>query len=150
MDKMHEIWNIRTVIKSLSALLLGVLLLSSLDGCASKELVKTDLKSFLENPEAYEDKWVIITTEIRTLTENPTPYISRTISLTGFVEYGPKESGLHFFMEDEEGRSILCYEREYKYRPWVTPHMVVKLAESRNENLTVVGRLEKILKIELD
>ena len=88
-------------------------------GCAS--MVKTDLQSLKENPQEYEGKMVVVTADLRSLTEKPEDYLGRKVELTGFVEYNGFRTFHHwnFFLKYEEGRSVRCYEREYRVDAWL-------------------------------
>ena len=138
------------VVKKLLLFIPGFILSSLFMGCAPSEIVKTDLKTFLENPQEFRDKRVVITTAIKSLTENPAPYSGRLIELSGFVEYGRKGFDWYFVLKDEEGRHVTCYEREYRNYPWIRADMVVREAERKNKKIVAVGILEKSKTIELD
>ncbi|MFH0814025.1 MAG: hypothetical protein V2A69_14490 [Pseudomonadota bacterium] len=129
---------------------MGLVFSLSLLGCAP--VVKTDLKSFKENPEAYQGKEVIITTDVKSVVEDPESYLGRKIELKGFVKYNGFRGFSHwnFFLKDEEGRSLRCYEREYRIEAWIWPTTILRRAERENEQLTVVGKLQKGKEIELD
>jgi len=130
--------------------IIGLFVFISVLSCAP--LVKTDLKSFNEDPEKYRGKEVIFTTDLKGVVENPTPYLGRKIELTGYVhEYGFIGFGhWNFMLKDEEGRSVRCYERKYRVDAWIMPVLAVRRAEKNNEQVTVVGKLQQGLKIELD
>ena len=129
--------------------LLGSVLSISLLSCAP--LVKTDLKSLTKDPEKYRGKRVIITTDLKSLVENPAPYVGKQVELTGNVEGEDRKSNYwNFILKDEEGRTVKCYEREYRVDTWIVPKMAVRQAERNNEKITVVGRLKAGLRIELD
>ncbi|RLA93934.1 MAG: hypothetical protein DRG25_03570 [Deltaproteobacteria bacterium] len=121
-----------------------------LNSCAP--LVKTDLQSLKDNPEKYQGKIVIITTDIKSVFEAPEAYLGKKIELKGYVEYkGFRElRNWNFILKDKEGRSIRCYEREYRVEAWIIPVMAIRKAARNNQQLTVVGKLQKGLKIELD
>ena len=138
------------VVKKLLIFIAGFILSDLFMGCAPSEIVRTDLKTFLENPEEYHDKRVVITTDIKSIIENPTPYVGKLIELSGFVEYGRKGFDWYFVLKDEEGRRITCYEREYRNYPWRRADMVVRRAERENKKIVTVGILEKSKEIELD
>jgi hypothetical protein len=133
-------------------LLLTACLVLSLSLFACAPLVKTDLKSLKENPQEYEGKTVVVTTDLKSLAEKPEDYLGRKVELTGFVEYNGFRKFHHwnFFLKDEEGRSVRCYEREYRVDAWLWPVVTAKRAARENKPLTIVGRLHPNLMIELD
>jgi len=139
-----------TVMKKIMILNMGLVFSIFLWGCAPKEMVRTDLKSLLENPEAYEDKMVVVTTDIKSLIENPMPYVHRLVEVSGFVEYGRKGFEWYFILKDEDGRGITCYERTYRNSPWIRADMAVRAAERENKKMIAAGILEKSKRIELD
>jgi len=122
----------------------------SLLGCAP--VVKTDLTSLKKNPEKYQGKKIIVTTDLKSLVDNPKDYLGRKIELTGYVKYNGFRGfrNWNFILKDEEGRSVRCYEREYRIEAWRVPVKAVRQAERNNEPITVVGKLQKGLEIELD
>ena len=128
----------------------GLVLSLILNSCAP--MIKTDLQSLKDNPEKYQGKIVIITTDIKSVFEAPEAYLGKKIELKGYVEYkGFREfRNWNFILKDKEGRSIRCYEREYRVEAWIIPVMAIRKAARNNEQLTVVGKLQKGLKIELD
>ena len=132
--------------------LIGFLLLLTLSSCAP--IVKTDLKSLNENPEKYKGKWVIVTTDLKSVVDDPKAYRGKNIELTGYVKldsFGFRGiNDWSFILKDVEGKSVRCYEREYRVDGWIMPEMALRRAEKENEQVTVVGKLEGGLKIELD
>ena len=133
-------------------LLLTACLVLSLSLFACAPLVKTDLKSLNANPDEYKGKRVVVTTDLRSLTEKPEDYLGKDIEVTGYVRPNRlrRYGDWAFVLEDEKGRSVRCYEREYRVDSWIMPSMAVKRAARENEQVTVVGRVEKDLEIELD
>ena len=136
--------------KSLFIRVSAIVLPLSLFCCAP--LVKTDLKSLNENPEEYHGKRVVVTTDLRSIVEKPEDYLGKKIELTGYVKYNGFRDFSHwnFLLKDEEGRSVRCYEREYRLDAWIWPVVALRRAEKKNEQLTIVGKLHKGLEIELD
>ena len=136
--------------KNYLVLLIGFLLLLTLSSCAP--IVKTDLKSLQENPEKYKGKKVIITADIKSVVEAPGAYWGKRIEISGYVKTDgfrrTKDWG--FILEDQEGRSILCNEREYRVTSWLMPVMALRRAEKENKQVTVEGKLLRNLEIELD
>ena len=63
-------------------LMSGVFFLN-LISCAP--IVKTDLKSLQENPEAYKGKKLIITTDIKNVVETPDVFVDKKIEVSGYV-----------------------------------------------------------------
>jgi hypothetical protein len=124
-------------------------LMAYLAGCAPKEIVRAELTSVRANPEAYKDKRVILKTEIVELVNNPEPYDSEEIEVSGVV--GKDSPGLDwgFYLEDESGMRLECYEREYRNSPWIVADTAVNRARASHENMTVVGFFEKGFGIEL-
>jgi hypothetical protein len=116
----------------------------------AREIVKLDLTSFNENPEAYAGKRVIITTDIASLLNNPTPYYHKDIEISGFINKTLFGLDWGFYLEDETGLSIKCYERNYRHYPWRRADMAVKRARRNKENITIVGVFGKLHDIELD
>jgi hypothetical protein len=129
---------------------IGVFLMLFLVVCAPKEIIRTDLASIHANPEAYEDKRVILKTDIAELINNPDPYDSEEIEVSGCVS--KKSPGLDwgFYLEDEAGMRVECYEYEYRYSPWIMADVAVRRARAAHENMTVVGFFEKGFGIELN
>ena len=116
----------------------------------AREIVKLDLTSFNENPEAYAGKRVIITTDIASLLNNPTPYYYKDIEISGFINKTLFGLDWGFYLEDETGLSIKCYERNYRHSPWSQADMAVKRARRNKKNITIVGVFGKLHDIELD
>ena len=108
-------------------------------------LVKTDLKSLNETPAHYEGKRVVDTTDLKSLAEEPEDYLDKDIEVTGYVRPNRlrRYGDWAFVLEDEEGRSVRCYEREYRVDSWIMPTMAIKRAAREKEQVTVVGRVEK-------
>jgi len=133
-------------------LLLTACLALSLAVCACAPFVKTDLKSFNANPEEYKGKRVVLTTDLRSLAEKPEDYLGKDIEVTGYVRLnGLRRLGdWAFVLEDEKGRSVRCYEREYRVDSWIMPSMAIRRAAREHEQVTVVGRVERDREIELD
>lgn len=133
-------------------LLLTACLVLSISLIACTPLVKTDLKSLNANPDEYKGKRVVLTTDLRSLAEKPEDYLGKDVEVTGYVRPNRlrRYGDWAFVLEDEEGRSVRCYEREYRVDSWIMPTMAVKRAAREKEQLTVVGRVEKDLEIELD
>ena len=130
--------------------LTGLVFLMNLFSCAGQEIVKVDLTSFNENPQLYEDKRVILKTDITTLVNDPTPYISKDIEISGFVKKGTIGLDWGFYLEDEAGESVKCYESKYRHYPWIRADMAVRKARAVNERMTIVGIFRKNFGIELD
>ena len=128
----------------------GLAVLINLNCCATTEIVKLDLTSFNENPEAYADKRVIITTDISTLINDPTPYYYKDIEISGLINKTLIGLDWGFYLEDEAGLSVRCYERTYRHSPWLRANMAVKRARMNKENITIVGVFGKRKDIELD
>jgi hypothetical protein len=139
--------------QEMKRLLIGyfvICLTAYLAGCAPKEIVRTDLATVHANPEAYEDKRVILKTEIAELINNPTPYDSEEIEVSGVVSKDSPGLDWGFYLEDESGMRVECYEDEYRYSPWFMADMVVNQARASHENMTVVGYFEQGFGIELN
>jgi len=119
---------------------------------ACAPLVKTDLKSLNENPLQYKGKMVVVTTDVRSLVEKPEDYCGKKVELNGYVRLnGFRRTGdWGFILEDEEGRSIRCYEWKYRVESWIMPSMTLRRAARENGQVTIVGRVEKDREIELD
>lgn len=119
---------------------------------ACSPMVKTDLKSLNENPGQYKGKRVVLTTDLRNLVEKPEDYFGKKVEVTGYVRInGFRRAGdWAFTLEDKEGRSVRCYEWKYRVESWIMPSMALRRAERENGQVTVVGKLEKDLEIELD
>lgn len=119
---------------------------------ACTPLVKTDLKSLSENPLQYKGKQVVVVTDIKSLVENPEDYYGKRVEITGYVRLnGFRRTGdWGFILEDEEGRSVKCYEWKYRVEAWILPSVALRRAEREKAPVTVVGKVGKSLKIELD
>jgi len=133
-------------------LLLGVVaFLMSLASCFP-QVVKTDLPNLLANPEKFQGKEVIVTADLKSVLESPGDYRGRKIELSGYVDYRGWRGfrAWHFFLIDKEGRKARCYEKVYRVEGWIVPIVTVKRAAREQKLLTVVGKLEKSMNIELD
>ena len=132
--------------------IIGLVLSLILFSCSP--MVKTDLKSLNENPEKYKGKWVIVTTDLKSVVDGPKAYRGKNIELTGYVKldsfYFRGINDWSFILKDEEGKSVRCYEWEYRVSGWIMPEMALRRAEKEKEQVTVLGKLEGGLKIELD
>ncbi len=115
-------------------------------------MVETSLNNYLQNPEAYKEKKVIIVASIKDVCKNSDPLIGKEIKLEGFVKYIGFRCYPYwnFILMDKEGNSIKCYEREYRVEAWIIPIMALKEAEKRKEMIIAVGKLEKKGLLELD
>lgn len=129
---------------------LGILLFLNLVSCAP--VVKTDLKSLNNNPEAFKGKRVIVMTDIKSIIESPAAYLGKKIELSGYVKLDRfwRINDWSFILKDEAGRQVSCYEQEYRISGWIMPEMALRQAEQKHEKVTVVGKFEKSKKIELD
>lgn len=104
-------------------------------------IIKTDLKNYMENPEAYKGRNVIIKADLESLMANPSPYESKKIELSGNVKFDNRRSFFTWnFIVTDNDKAIRCYEKEYRTAPWTVPVMLVKRALRENEKITVVGR----------
>lgn len=114
--------------------------------------VKTDLLSLFENPKEYRGKRIIIATDLKSVVEDPAAYLDRRIELAGYVVYNGHRGfySWNFFLKDTDGRTIRCYEREYRIRSWIVPVWALRRAERKNEQITAVGKLQTGLELELD
>jgi len=130
--------------------MMGVALFLNLISCAP--IVKTDLKSLQENPEAYKGKKVIVITDIKSVVEAPEAFLDKKIELMGYVTLDGfrKTNDWSFILKDEKDRQVRCYEREYRITSWIMPEMALRQANQGKEKVTVVGKFEKNGKIELD
>ena len=119
--------------------------------CSPKEIVKVDFEAFNKNPGAYVQKHVIFKTDIETLIENPDRYHAKDVEITGFVRRGRPAGGFWGFkLQDESGKTLMCYETHYVHAPWINADMTVKKAMANNERITIVGNFRNNLMIELD
>lgn len=123
----------------------------TLIGCAGP-YVKTDLDSFLENPERYANARVIITTDLESLLADPGQYQDREVEITGFVDYHKSlaSNDWGFTLYDKRGNDITCYEYEYRYFPSSSAVMLLMQAQKQNQPITVVGDFKPNAKIETD
>jgi len=130
--------------------MMGIVLFLNLISCAP--IVRTDLKSLQENPEAYKGKSVILIADIKSVIEAPEAYRDKKIEMTGYIVLDGFRRGddWSFVLNDGEGRGVRCYEREYRLRSWIMLEMALRQANQRNEKITVVGKFERNGKIELD
>jgi hypothetical protein len=130
--------------------MMGVALFLNLISCAP--VVKTDLKSLKENPEAYKGKKVIIIADIKSVVEAPEAYLGKKIKIMGYVilDGFRKTNDWSFVLKDEDGRQVRCYEREYRITSWIMPEMALRQANQGKEKVTAAGKFEKNGKIELD
>jgi hypothetical protein len=67
--------------------MMGVTLFLNLISCAHV-VVKTDLKSLQENPEAYKGKKVIVIESIKSVVEAPEAFLDKKIEIMGYVTLG--------------------------------------------------------------
>lgn len=120
-------------------------------GCQGP-LVRTDLDRLLSNPDEFKGKSVLVTTDIARLLENQDAYYKKKVELTGYVEYlghrGVSDWG--FLLKDEAGKSLLCHEQNYRVVVWDMPVAILRRAERERAVVTVVGRVERGGRIELD
>lgn len=130
--------------------MMGVAFFLNLIGCAL--IVKTDLKSLQENPEAYKGKKLIIIADIKSVVEAPEAFLNKKIELMGYVTLDGfrKTNDWSFILKDEKDRQVRCYEREYRITSWIMPEMALRQANQGKEKVTVLGKFEKNGKIELD
>jgi hypothetical protein len=129
---------------------ISVFLMAYLIGCAPKEIVRTDLASFNANPEVYKDKRVILKTDIAVLVNNPDPFDANEIEVSGVVSKDSTGLDWGFYLEEEAGMRVECYESNYRNSPWVIVDAVVNRARASHENMTVAGSFEKGFGIELN
>ena len=131
--------------------IIGMVLTLILFSCVP--MVKTDLKSLNENPEKYKGKWVIVTTDIKSVVDNPKAYRGKNIEFSGYVKLDTFGftgiNGWSFILKDVEGKLVRCYESEYRVDGWIMPEMALRQAEKENGQVTVQGKLEGSLKVEL-
>jgi len=115
-------------------------------------LAKTDLKSLNEDPEKYAGKHIVVTTNLKNVVEKPEDHLGKQIELKGYVQYDElqKLENWNFMIKDNEGRYLKCYESNYNVAAEIWTKMVVRQADRKGEQLTVMGRLEKGLVMELD
>lgn len=124
-------------------------ILAGLFACMPR--VKTDLKSFRENPEEYANKEVIFMVTLENLLDNPKSYLKKKVEITGFVQDGPKNRNDWFFiLEDKAGRKIKCYETNYRVQTWLYPVSVLRKAKREQTEIAVVGKFQRGDRIELD
>jgi len=128
-----------------------LVLFQALFGCA-KELVRTDLQTLQQYPDQFRGKQVIVTATLQQVTADPDAYAGKKVEITGLVTHdrfwGPPD--WNFLLTDEENRTIRCYERTYRYDAWIVPVMAIKRAALQGDEVTLVGKLENNLEIELD
>ena len=137
--------------KRLTVVFLGLITVLILNCCGgTKEIIKLDLARYNEDPGAYEDKRVIITTDIATLTNDPTPFYSKEVEISGIINNRPFGLEWGFYLEDENGLSVKCYEKTYRHSPWLRADNAVKRARRNNERITIVGVFSRLHDIELD
>ena len=119
-------------------------------GCVSNQ-VKTDLQTLQQNPEQFKGKEVILTTTIKQVQEHQDAYLGKKVEITGFVLYkGYRGSSFWSFdLKDEADRHLSCYEQRYRVIAWTMPDAIIKRATRENEQVTIVGRIEKDLSVEL-
>jgi hypothetical protein len=128
---------------------MAIVAMTGLFACMPR--VRTDLKSYQENPEEYKNKEVVLTTTLEDLLDNPNPYLKKKVEITGFVKDGPKNrNDWYFIIGDKEGRTIKCYEWHYRVQTWLYPVSVLRKAKKHQTEVVVVGRFLKKDRIELD
>lgn len=121
-----------------------------LAGCAPKEIVRTNLASIHANPEAYEDKRVILKTDIAELINNPDPYDSEEIEVSGVVSKDSPGPDWGFYLEDESGMRVECYETNYRLVSYFEADLAVNNARESHERMTAVGFFKDGFGIELN
>jgi hypothetical protein len=141
---LHILWR-RAIYFIFGGLLIGI-------SCAP--VVKTDLKNFMENPEEYKGKSVIITADLKSILANPSAYKSKKIELSGKVTYYRRGNFYpwNFILTDDD-KEIKCYEKKYRVESWIIPVMLVSKAYREKGKITVVGRFNmrrKLPLLELD
>ena len=128
-----------------------LIFLLSLSGCAGP-FVKTDLQTFQQYPEQFKGKRVILTASLEQVMAHPDAYVGKKVELTGPVIskgfWGPPD--WDFLLTDGKDRTIRCYEHTYRVDAWILPVMAIKRAARQNEMVTVVGKLQRNLEVELD
>lgn len=137
-------------IQLLAACMIGAALFLTLSSCAGP-LVRTDLQTLQEKPEQFEGKQVIVTAGIDDVVAHPEAYKGKKVELTGPVEQKGfwRTPYWSFTIQGEKG-SLKCYERIYRVDAWILPVMAIKRAARENSPVTVVGKVEQDLEIELD
>jgi hypothetical protein len=92
------------------------------------------------------------TTDIESVLDTPDAYIGKKIELAGYIEEknlnGFKDWG--FILSDKSGKSIACYEFGTGDIDLIEQEIALRQAKKRNELVTVVGKLGKGLRVELE
>lgn len=137
---------------TLYAIIVAMLVLvGGVSGCQGP-LVRTDLDTYVKNPQEFKGKMVLFTTDITHLLDNQETYLRKKVELAGYVEYldhhGVSDWG--FRLKDDAGNSVLCHEQNYRVAAWDRLVTILRRAERERGVVTVVGEAEWGGKIELD
>ena len=133
------------------ALLVAALFLSvSLSACGTR--VRTDLKSLNENPEKYSGKKVIVTTDLKSVVDSPEAYVGKGVELTGYVSSTHFEGSNEWsvILIDKKEKSVRCYIEGYKEIDLTYHEIALRKEVGKNRPVTVVGKFQKGLSIELE
>jgi hypothetical protein len=136
--------------KKLMMVFIGIMAVLGLNCCGPKEIIKLDLASYEEDPEAYKDKRVIIATDIASLINDPTLFYYKDIQISGIINNRPIGLDWGFYLENEDGLSVKCYEKTYRHSPWSRADNAVKRARRNSAKITIVGVFSELHDIELD
>jgi hypothetical protein len=117
--------------KKLLMFLIGAVVLSLSLSAYGQGVKETDIKSVLDTPNAYMGKKIELA-----------GYIKEK-NLNGFKDWG-------FILRDKNGRSITCYEFGIGDIDLIEQEITLRQAKKRTELVTVVGKLGKGLKVELE
>lgn len=137
--------------KKITVLAIGIFLVfMALSACGS--VVKITPQNYMENPETYKGKRVILTTNIKSVIEDQETLLGKKIELSGSFKENKfndfKDWG--FTLADESGRLISCYEFETRDVDFIEQEIVLRRAKKENELVTVVGTLRRGPRIELE
>ncbi len=131
----------RNYLKKLSILIIPAVLSG---GCAVKERVRTSLDSYLQNPEQYEKKEVVLTASVEDILSRNERYRGRYVEITAPFEYfGSRSYWTWYIMLNDNGLRLRCYTHYYRIRPGWDAELLLYWARSEQEPVTVNGILYK-------
>lgn len=120
-------------------------------GCASAPVV-VDYAEYRTDPQRYREADAVVRIDLATLLASGEALAGRKVELSGPVDYRGHTGFFywHFYLIGPGEQRVRCYEREYRIESWVVPRTFVQRANSDRGTLTVNGRYEPPLGIELD
>nr|ART38030.1 F98 [uncultured bacterium] len=137
------------VMPDMRASALGLTLL--LTGCAVPPTV-VDFADYHAAPQRYAETDAIVRTDLTTLLANKDALKGRRVELVGQVDYRGHVgfSYWHFYLTDDQGHTLRCYEREYHVDSWAWARTLARKADAEHGTIVVSGRYRPPSGLELD